>query len=46
MGEWNRDGAQAAESALNWHGWEGEGSLLLRPYDVQLFAWSSSPASS
>ncbi|MGO9973736.1 MAG: hypothetical protein ACLP01_13210 [Solirubrobacteraceae bacterium] len=20
-------------------GWEGEGSLLLRRYDVQLFAW-------
>jgi hypothetical protein len=43
MGEWNRDGAQAAESALNWMGWEGEGPLLLRRYDVQLFAWYTLP---
>ncbi len=43
MGEWNRDGAQAAASALSWMGWEGEGSLLLRRYDVQLFAWYTLP---
>jgi len=41
MGEW--DDAQAAESALNWMGWEGEGPLLLRRYDVQLFVWYTLP---
>lgn len=43
MGEWDHDGAQAAESALNWMGWEGEGPLLLRRYDVQLFVWYTLP---
>jgi len=43
MGEWDQDGAQAAESALNWMGWEGEGPLLLRRYDVQLFVWYTLP---
>jgi hypothetical protein len=36
-GEWNDDGARSAESALEWMGWEGDGPLLLRRYDVQLF---------
>ncbi|MGH2902458.1 MAG: hypothetical protein ACRDK7_02530 [Solirubrobacteraceae bacterium] len=43
MGEWDQDGAQAAQSALEWMGWEGEGSLILRRYDVQLFAWYTLP---
>jgi len=43
MGEWDHDGAQAAESTLNWMGWEGEGPLLLRRYDVQLFVWYTLP---
>ena len=43
MGEWDHDGAQAAESTLNWMGWEGEGPLLLRRYDVQLFVWDTLP---
>lgn len=43
FGERDRDGARAAESALHWMGWEGEGSLLLRRYDVQLFVWYTLP---
>src|SRR5271154_5973912 len=27
MGEWDQDGAREAQSALEWLGWEGEGSL-------------------
>lgn len=34
LGEWEPDGARAAESALGWMGWEGDGPLLLRRYDV------------
>src|SRR5579884_2463234 len=43
MGEHDPDGARAAESALSWIGWEGEGPLLLRRYDVQLFVWYTLP---
>ena len=43
MGEWDKEGARAAQSALEWMGWEDEGSLLLRRYDVQLFAWYTLP---
>lgn len=43
LGEWDADGARAAESALGWLGWEGEGPLLLRRYDVQLFVWYQLP---
>lgn len=43
MGEWDDDGARAAQSALEWLGWEDEGPLLLRRYDVQLFAWYTLP---
>ncbi len=43
LGEWEHDGAQAAQSALEWIGWEGEGPLLLRRYDVQLFVWYTLP---
>lgn len=43
VGEWDRDGVQAAEAALEWMGWEGEGPLLLRRYDVQLFVWHTLP---
>jgi len=39
LGESELDGAQAARSALEWIGWQGEGPLLLRCYDVQLFLW-------
>jgi hypothetical protein len=39
VGEWDREGAQAAQSAFEWMGWEGEEPLLLRRYDVQLFVW-------
>jgi len=41
--EWDREGARAALSALEWMGWEGEGPLLLRRYDVQLFVWYTLP---
>lgn len=43
MGEWDQDGARAARSTLEWMGWEGGGSLLLRRYDVQLFVWYTLP---
>lgn len=39
LAEHDSQGAQAAESALDWIGWQREGPLLLRHYDVQLFAW-------
>ena len=39
VGEWDREGAQAAQSAFEWMGWEGEEPLFLRRYDVQLFVW-------
>lgn len=42
-GEWDADGARSAEAALGWLGWEGEGPMLLRRYDVQLFAWYTLP---
>lgn len=41
--EWDREGARDAESALAWMGWEGEGPLLLRRYEVQLFVWYQLP---
>jgi hypothetical protein len=43
MGERHEHGAQAAESVLEWLGWEGEGPLLLRRYDVQQLAWYTLP---
>jgi len=42
-GEWDEDGAHSAHAALEWMGWEGEGPLLLRRYDVQLFVWYTLP---
>ncbi len=42
-GEWDEQGARSAQSALEWMGWEGEGPLLLRRYDVQLFVWHTLP---
>jgi len=39
LAEQRLDGRQAAEAALDWLGWEREGPLHLRRYDVQLFAW-------
>ena len=43
MGEWDQGGARMAQAALEWMGWEDEGPLLLRRYDVQLFAWYTLP---
>lgn len=42
-GEWDDDGARTAQAALEWMGWDGEGGLLLRRYDVQLFVWYTLP---
>ena len=41
--EWDRGGARAAEATLEWMGWEGDGPLFLRRYDVQLFVWYTLP---
>ena len=41
--EWNVDGARSARAALEWMGWEDDGPLLLRRYDVQLFVWYTLP---
>jgi len=38
-----RDGVREAQSALEWMGWEGEGPLLLRRFDVQLFCLYTLP---
>jgi hypothetical protein len=43
LGERHDDGARIAQHALGWLGWEGEGPLLLRRYDVQVFAWYQLP---
>lgn len=42
-GEWDQDGKAAAQAALEWMGWEGEGPLRLRRHDVQLFVWYTLP---
>jgi hypothetical protein len=42
-GEWDPDGTPAAQAALEWMGWEGDGPLWLRRYDVQLFVWYTLP---
>jgi hypothetical protein len=42
-GEWDEDGARSARAALEWIGWKGEGPMLLRRYDVQLFVWYTLP---
>jgi hypothetical protein len=42
-GEHGGDDASAARAALAWMGWEDEGSLWLRRYDVQLFVWYTLP---
>ena len=43
LAEWDGEGAGAAQAALEWMGWEGDGPLLLRRYDVQLFVWYTLP---
>lgn len=43
IGEWDRDAARDAQSALGWMGWEEDGPLHLRRYDVQIFVWSILP---
>jgi hypothetical protein len=43
IGERHEHGGQAVEHALGWLGWEGEGPMLLRRYDVQHFAWYTLP---
>jgi hypothetical protein len=42
-GECDPDGTPAAQVALEWMGWEGDGPLRLRRYDVQLFVWYTLP---
>ncbi len=42
MAERHEHGGQAAD-ALAWVGWDGEGPLLLRRYDVQRFMWYTLP---
>jgi len=46
LGEHAPDGAHVAESALEWMGWDREGPLLLRRYDVQMFVWYTLPRKS
>lgn len=41
--ERDEDGARMARDALGSLGWEGEGPMLLRRYDVQVFAWYQLP---
>jgi hypothetical protein len=43
MGEWDHEGSQAAEAVLEWLGWQGEGPMHLRRYDVQRFVWYELP---
>jgi hypothetical protein len=43
LGEHDLDAAHAAEAALEWMGWERDGTLLLRRYDVQLWVWYALP---
>jgi len=42
-GEWDPEGAPGAQAALEWMGWEGDGPLWLRRYDVQRFVWYTLP---
>ena len=39
----DRDAAIDAEGALGWFGWDGEGALRLRQYDLQLYLWYQLP---
>ncbi|WP_028057676.1 hypothetical protein [Candidatus Solirubrobacter pratensis] len=39
----DRDAAIDAEGALGWFGWDGEGPLRLRRYDLQLYLWYQLP---
>jgi hypothetical protein len=43
IGERHEIRGRAAASVFEWLGWEGEGPLLLRRYDVQHFAWYTLP---
>jgi hypothetical protein len=43
MQEWDRDAAMEAEGALGWLGWDAEGPLQLRRYDLQLYLWYQLP---
>lgn len=37
--EWDREAAIDARSFLAWLGWDDEGPLLLRRYDLQTHLW-------
>ena len=39
VGEWEPDGTGPVLAVLGWMGWDGSGPLVLRRYDVQVFAW-------
>src|SRR4051794_9232229 len=41
--EWDREAAIDARSSLSWLGWDDEGPLLLRRYDLQLHLWYELP---
>jgi hypothetical protein len=41
--EWDRDAAVDARASLSWLGWDGEGPLYLRRYDLQLHLWYELP---
>jgi hypothetical protein len=43
MQEWDRDAAMEAQGALGWLGWDSEGPLQLRRYDLQLYLWYQLP---
>jgi hypothetical protein len=43
VGERDGGGVQDGRAALEWIGWHGEGSLLVRRYNVQLFCWYTLP---
>ncbi len=41
--EWDRDSAVDARASLSWLGWDEEGPLLLRRYDLLLHLWYELP---
>jgi hypothetical protein len=41
--EWDHAAAADARSSLSWLGWDGDGSLRLRRYDLQLYLWYQLP---
>src|SRR6266511_1201693 len=43
MEEFDPEAARDAAAVLGWLGWDREGPLWVRRYDVQLFAWYQLP---